>query len=227
MGLFGQKPRLRLVPGTTGSYAAFSTPNYPYLGFINYYSNIYRSNYNGLQLAFTSRNYHGFDFVAGYTYSHAIDNQSYNWNQYLPKDSNNPQGEYGNSDFDIRHRFTLSATYTIPGKKGYAQMLEGWQLNGILTLQSSQPWQAFDTSNDFSGTGELADRWNLFGVGYSFKSGGQDSIPLCTSSVNDPTSGSCGYVLSGRSCSVHSCSNQCCLGLVLAPLRGRYTTGMP
>jgi hypothetical protein len=152
---------------------------FPYLGFINFYSNIYRSNYNGLQVTLSGRNWHGFNFVAGYTFSHAIDNQSYNWNQYLPKDSANPQGEYGNSDFDIRHRFTLSATYNIPGKKGYAQMLEGWQLNGILTLQSGQPWQAFDSSNDFSGTGELADRWDFFGNTSDFKSPGQDSIPLC------------------------------------------------
>ena len=152
---------------------------YPYLGFINYYSNIYRSNYNGLQVTLTGRSYHGLDFVAGYTYSHAIDNQSYNWNQYLPKDSTNPQGEYGNSDFDIRHRFTLSLTYSLPSKKGYAQMLEGWQVNGILTLQSGQPWQAFDSSNDFSGTGELADRWDFFGSPADFKSGGQDSIPEC------------------------------------------------
>lgn len=166
---------------------------YPYLEFINYYSNIYRSNYNGLQTTFTGRNYHGLDFVAGYTYSHAIDNQSYNWNQYLPKNSLDPQGEYGNSDFDITHRFTLSATYTIPGKKGYAQMLEGWQLNGILTLQSGQPWQAFDTSNDFSGTGEFADRWNIYGSPANFKSGGQNTLPLCTGDVNDPSSGSCSY----------------------------------
>ena len=34
---------------------------YPYLEFINYYSNIYRSNYNGLQATFTGRNYHGLD----------------------------------------------------------------------------------------------------------------------------------------------------------------------
>ena len=162
---------------------------YPYLGFINYYSNIYRSNYNGLQLAFTGRNYHGLDFVAGYTYSHAIDNQSYNWNQYLPKDSSNPQGEYGNSDFDIRHRFTLSLTYTLPSKKGYAQMLQGWQVNGILTLQSGQPWQAFDTSNDFSGTGELADRWDFFGNPADFKSRGDKSIPFC----NGSGAGGCTY----------------------------------
>jgi hypothetical protein len=163
---------------------------YPYLEFINYYSNIYQSNYNGLQLAFTGRNYHGLDFVAGYTFSHAIDNQSYNWNQYLPKNSFNPKGEYGNSDFDIRHRFTLSATYTIPGKKGYAQMLEGWQLNGILTLQSGQPWQAFDTSNDFSGTGEFADRWNFFGNTADFQSRGDKSIPFCTG----PGVGGCTYI---------------------------------
>jgi hypothetical protein len=151
---------------------------YPYLQFINFYSNIYRSNYNGLQLTFTGRNYHGLDFVAGYTYSHAIDNQSYNWNQYLPKNSLDPQGEYGNSDFDIRHRFTLSLTYSLPSKKGYAQMLEGWQVNGILTLQSGQPWQAFDASNDFSGTGEFADRWNFFGKPADFKSRGSTSIPF-------------------------------------------------
>ncbi|HYA63001.1 MAG TPA: carboxypeptidase regulatory-like domain-containing protein [Candidatus Sulfotelmatobacter sp.] len=162
---------------------------YPYLEFINYYSNIYRSNYDGLQLTFTARNYHGFDIVSGYTYSHALDDQSYNWNQYLPKDSLNPAGEYGNSDFDIRHRFTLSVTYTLPSKKGFAQMLEGWQVNGILTLQSGQPWQAYDSSNDFSGTGEFADRWDIFGSPANFKSGGQDSIPLCTG----PGTGGCSY----------------------------------
>ena len=170
---------------------------YPYLEFINYYSNIYRSNYDGLQMTLTGRNYRGLDFVAGYTYSHAIDNQSYNWNQYLPKNGLDPEGEYGNSDFDIKHRFTLSATYTIPGKKGYAQMLEGWQLNGILTLQSGQPWQAFDTSNDFSGTGEFADRWNFYGNPADFKAGGQNSIPLCTGDVTNPASGSCTYTTPG------------------------------
>ncbi len=170
---------------------------YPYLGFINYYSNIYQSNYNALQLTLTGRNYHGLDFVAGYTYAHAIDNQSYNWNQYLPKDSLNPQGEYGNSDFDIRHRFTLSLTYTLPNKKGFAQMLEGWQVNGILTLQSGQPWQAFDASNDFSGTGEFADRWNFYGNPGDFQSGGQNSIPLCVGTIGNAASGSCTYTTPG------------------------------
>jgi hypothetical protein len=166
---------------------------YPYLEFINYYSNLYRSNYNGLQATLTSRNYHGLDLVVGYTYAHALDDQSYNWNQYLPKDSNNPNLEYGASDFDIRHRFTLSATYTLPSKKTWGQLLEGWQVNSILTLQSGQPWQAFDTSNDFSGTGEFADRWDFFGNPADFQSGGSHSIPFCTGGGD----GGCTYFGSG------------------------------
>ncbi len=155
---------------------------FPYLEFINFYSNLYRSNYNGLQATLTGRNYHGLDLVVGYTYSHALDNQSYNWNQYLPKDSFNPNGEYGNSDFDIRHRFTLSITYAFPSKKSFAQLLEGWQVNSILTLQSGQPWQAFDSSNDFSGTGDFADRWNLYGRPSDFKARKDTPFPFFTGS---------------------------------------------
>jgi hypothetical protein len=175
---------------TTGiqPYAA----KFPYLGFINFYANIYRSNYNGLQSTLTARNYHNFDFVVGYTYSHALDNMSYNWNQYLPQNSYDPAAEYGSSDFDIKHRFTLSATYSIPGIKSWGQLLEGWQINTILTLQSGQPWQTFDTSNGFSGSGESADRWNIFGPASNFQSAGQNSIPLCVSGAP----GGCTYITS-------------------------------
>jgi hypothetical protein len=169
---------------------------FPYLGFINQYSNLYKSNYNGLQTALTGRNYHGLEFVLGYTYSHALDQMSYNWNQYLPQNSLNPAAEYGASDFDIRHRFTLSVTYTLPGKKTWGQLLEGWQVNSILTLQSGQPWQSFDSSNNFSGTGENADRWDFFGNPADFKSQGPNSIPLCVGVVTDPTSGSCSFFTS-------------------------------
>jgi hypothetical protein len=158
---------------------------YPYLRYINYYSNIYGSNYNGLQTTLTGRSYHGLDFVFGYTYSHALDDMSYNWNQYLPENSLDPKAEYGNSDFDITHRATLSVTYTLPGKKTWGQLLEGWQINSILTLQSGQPWQTFDTSNGFSGSTENADRWNFFGNPADFRSQGQDSIPLCLNGGHD------------------------------------------
>jgi len=150
---------------------------FPYLGIINLMSNIFRSNYNGLQTTLTTRNYHGLGFILGYTYSHSLDNMSYNWNQFLPQDSLHPTADYGNSDFDVKHRFTLSLTYAIPGKKTWGQLLEGWQINSILTLQSGQPWSMFDQTNGFSGTGEGTDRWDFFGNPADFKSRGTGGIP--------------------------------------------------
>jgi len=164
---------------------------FPYLNLINYLSNFYGSNYHGLQNTLSARNYHGLDFVMGYTYSHAIDDLSSNWVAFLPMDSTRPFLERGSGDEDIRHRFTFSITYTLPEYKTRSQLLEGWQINTIITMQSGQPYNINDQTNNFSGTNELADRWDLFGSPANFKSGGQNSLPLCVS--GDNTTGGCSY----------------------------------
>jgi len=169
------------IPGSAtaapGPYAA----QYPYLGFINVLSNIYVSNYNGLQASLSQRTSHGLSFRASYTYSHSLDNDSINLGQYLPQDSRNPGLEYATSDFDIRHRFTLTVTYAIPGINSPAQLLRGWELNSIVTLQTGQPWYGNDTVDNISGTSEYADRWDFFGNTGDFKSG-NSSIPYCLGS---------------------------------------------
>ena len=142
---------------------------FPYLANINYLSNQDKSNYQGLQVAATQRVAHGLSFVAGYTYSHALDNASASEGAVLPLDSTRPGLGYASSDFDIRHRFTFSVTYAIPGSKMWGQLLEGWQVNSIVTLQTGQPWGTGDTADDFSGTGEVNnpnssfERWDFFG----------------------------------------------------------------
>ncbi len=147
---------------------------FPYLAQIFQMGNIYRSNYDGLQATLTARNFHRLSMVAGYTYSHALDMVGANWDfgagNGLPTDSNKYQREYASSDFDIRHRLTLSFTYLLPGKKSSAQMLEGWQINTITTLNSAQPWGVMDAGTDVSLTGELNDRWNFYGNPRDFKS---------------------------------------------------------
>jgi len=148
---------------------------FPYLSFIYQMQNMYESNYNGLQTTLTSRNFHGLTSIIGYTYSHALDQVGANWDfgagLGLPTDSIRPGREYGNSDFDIRHRLTMSLTYAIPGKQSFAQLLEGWQLNSIVTVASGQPWGVMDAGNDLSQTGEGADRWDFVGNPSDFKSG--------------------------------------------------------
>ena len=149
---------------------------FPWLAFINQIQNPYISNYHGLQATLTGRHFHNMSFVAGYTYAHALDDMSFSILNFTPQDNNNPTaGQYSNSDFDIRNRFTLSYTYDVPGIKTPAQLLQGWHLNAILTLSGAAPWWAFDTGNDISATGELMDRWDFFGNPSDFKSG---STPL-------------------------------------------------
>jgi len=162
---------------TTGTPVLPFASQFPYLGFINYLSNFYGSTYHGLQTTLTARNYHGLEFVAGYTYSHALDDMSSNWVAFLPQDSAHPLLDHASSDEDIRHRFTFSVTYSLPEKKTKSQLLEGWQLNTIISLQSGQPWNVNDQANGFSGTGELSDRWDFFGHPSDFKSIGPNGIP--------------------------------------------------
>jgi hypothetical protein len=120
------------------------------------------SNYNGLQTTLTMRNFHNLSTNLGYTYSHALDIGSHYFGLGLPQNSNNPGGDYGNSDFDVRHHFTLSNTYNIPGRKGFGQVLEGWQLNSVVHLQSGLPF-SLTGSQDISQTGQLGDRWDFSG----------------------------------------------------------------
>lgn len=180
--------------GTDYSAACNTDPNcdqdarpynakFPYLSNIFQMANVYRSNYNGLQVTLNSRNYHGLSMVAGYTYAHALDDVGANWDfgygAGLPQDSYNVGREYANSDFDIRHRLTLSLTYAIPGREGAWQMMQGWEINSIVTLQSPQFWGPIDLGTDAAGTGPLPVsppanapiRWSFYGKPSDFKSG--------------------------------------------------------
>jgi hypothetical protein len=169
-----------------GSNDPTSRPYYgkfPYLSNIFQMGNFYKSNYNGLQATLTARNYHGLSMVAGYTYSHSLDDVGANWDfgagYGLPQDSTNVAREYANSDFDIRHRFTLSLTYAITGRKGFGQMLEGWEINTIANIQSGQPWGVIDLTSGLAGIGGLPvsppqatpQRWDFVGNPSDFKSG--------------------------------------------------------
>jgi hypothetical protein len=153
---------------------------FPFLGFINQISNSDYSNYNSLQVSLTKRMTHGLLFNVGYTYGHGLDNGSLNRFGLNPENSQNLANEYASSDFDVRHRLTATATYNIPGIKGFGQLLEGWQLNTIVTFATAQPWQTFDNSGEnISGTGEGTDRWDIFGSPTDFSSG-KNSFPYCS-----------------------------------------------
>jgi Carboxypeptidase regulatory-like domain/TonB dependent receptor len=178
------------------------TKKFPYLGEIAQLGNQDFSNYNALQLTVNERTSHGLSFIAGYTYSHALDMLSADSasQQLMPIDTYHPRLNYGNSDNDVRHRFTLSPSYAIPGRKSPGQMLQGWSVSGILTMQSGLPWFPVDVTNDILGTGEFQAQpltgittWNYSGPRSAFTSGPQPiqsgTLQQCMTAAQAPYTG--------------------------------------
>ena len=130
---------------------------------INFRGSDGRSNYNAMVLAIDSTNLHnkGLRLTARYTYSQTKDNISNTFAEgqngafglgYL--DPFNPDLDYGNSEFDVRHRFTSSFTWNVPNVKSakgfFNQLLNGWELTGIINIRSGVPFSVADCTNAFS-----------------------------------------------------------------------------
>jgi hypothetical protein len=161
---------------------------FPYLQYINWLSNIDRSNFNALQTTLTGRAYHGLGFVGAYTYSHALDDYSTARGIHTPQDNLHPDADYGNSDFDQRHHFSFTLNYALPGKKGYGQMLEGWVVNSAVLIQSGLPWSPTDTSDISKSADKRSDRWDFFGNPSDFTAGKYPIPFYAGGSANMPAS---------------------------------------
>ena len=177
-------------------------PCFPYLGFVNTLGNQSSSIYHGLQVTLTKKYSKGLYMVAGYTYAHAIDTAGATTNLAdVPQNSLDYAAERGSGDYDIRHRFTFSATYELPGVKSPLQMLQGWQITSLFTAQGGYPMEFYDASSDFTGTGEGFnnagnDRWNILGNPKNIKWSQNGAIPFvepgdaayssCLSAANTP-----------------------------------------
>jgi hypothetical protein len=104
--------------------------------------------YNGVTFRVEQRLSRGLAFSAFYTLSKAIDDASdpgaTAFETNLPQNVNNLAAERANSSFDHRHRFVGNATYALPfGRSGNgfaSAFASGWQVNGIVTLESGAPF---------------------------------------------------------------------------------------
>jgi hypothetical protein len=154
------RPMVLNCPPSIGN--GLGGPCQPYVGYGNYLENKANSIYHGLQATVTQKAFRGLNFMAGYTWAHAIDVGTSNRGAY-PQDSTNFNAERGNGDYDIRHRFTLAVTYDVPTIKAPLQLGQGWTVTSIVNLQGGEPYNFYDSYNDISFTGEALDRWNFAG----------------------------------------------------------------
>jgi Carboxypeptidase regulatory-like domain len=139
-------------------------------------TSIVSSNYNALQVRVQGQ-FGGLNLLGSYTYSHSLDNGSDPLvpgagGSGLPRNSADLGPEYGNSDFDVRNRGTVAATYNLPIGTGSAHLnhgfagaiLSGIQLSGIQQIQSGLPFDLRGTADNLH-TG-LTNRPQLIGAPY-------------------------------------------------------------
>jgi Carboxypeptidase regulatory-like domain/TonB dependent receptor len=134
---------------------------YPNYGVINQIQSVGTSNYNGLQASLRFVNWHGITSQVAYTWAHSLDETSQIY-LYNPQNSLCFKCEYGNSDFDVRKTAVTYVSYLLPNTAHGAKLiLNGWQVNSLLSFHGGQPFTIFSSNAGGSGTGEFAERANL------------------------------------------------------------------
>ena len=174
-----------------------SAPPNTALALVTQYLSAGDSNYNGLTISLQRRFSQGFTFNVNYTWSHALDDVSNGGvanlpfgildtdpSVTMPQNPFNIRGNYGSSDYDVRHY--VSATFMVTDMFRHAgfhwgpnRVFSGWTLSSNWFFRTGLPFSIVDTADE----GALA--------GYNY-SGPIFATPLthiassCTSAVNSP-----------------------------------------
>ncbi|HTF42531.1 MAG TPA: hypothetical protein VK641_01465, partial [Terriglobales bacterium] len=135
------------VLGTSTRILNQGQPTTPF-GYMPTFAGLNNANYNGLLTSLTKR---GTDvpilgnvfFTLAYTWSHNLDNGSGFNSRITSIPFYNHHQFYGNSDFDLRQRFTLSGGWELPFAKAWSsgpkRLTSGWSLYPIFFVQSGIP----------------------------------------------------------------------------------------
>src|SRR3954470_9734809 len=140
--------------------------------YINNFESSASSSYNALQTSLRINTWHGFTSMLNYTWSHSIDNasdgQDFVAQATQPDNSFRPDLERASSNFDTRHRFSWNWTYELPKSETMPWLLSGWQMDGVLTLMSGQPYNlTYQFEDDYNLSGEFFGRPDVVGTGAS------------------------------------------------------------
>jgi hypothetical protein len=128
------------------------------------------SNYNSLQAKLEKRMSRGLNFLATYTWAHALDDTSDAGGLETGVGDRNMAlipytEEYTNSPYDIRHRFTLNGNYELPFGRGRAflnksrwedEIIGGWSSSLTFAAQTGTPFSVSPNINTAAGGGARA-----------------------------------------------------------------------
>jgi outer membrane receptor protein involved in Fe transport len=163
----------------------------PEYGTIWLVSNAASSIYHGANVSVVKRYSRNFQFQANYTIGKITDypssdpalgdmtNVSAGAGYLGAQDVRDSKADRGPGEFDVRHRFTFSGIWDLPSpdtSNGFLRgVLGGWQLNGVVSVQSGRPFTVRCTRTvtagcDWNRDGDEHDRPNdpgLASTGYT------------------------------------------------------------
>ncbi|HVF50580.1 MAG TPA: TonB-dependent receptor [Pyrinomonadaceae bacterium] len=140
------------------------------------------ANYNAMNLRLTRQFADGFQLDGIYTWSKSIDTTSFEIGAQQT-DPSRPDLERGPSDYDVRHRVTVSGIWDLPlfrnRTDALGKVFGGFQINGILTAHTGFPFtpQVFGPEEtDLNGDGFRPDRPTRYFGGVLQNPSNQDFI---------------------------------------------------
>jgi len=142
-------------------------------------SSVYHGFSVNLQKRFTSH----YQFLASYTWSHAIDDSTDLQSPLSPQDTYVPAAERSTSTFDQRHRFVFSGNYDAGhmGSGGLSSALfSNWTFSSIIDVASGRPFNIItgqDTTFQFAPS---EARPNVVPAGTPATSCGPDTVPVAS-----------------------------------------------
>jgi len=153
---FANSPRRRIYSGCTLTTGTCT------LGTAGLVEGNANSTFHSAQVSLTRRGSPDLNYTLAYTYSKDLDDSSSlhmsgpaPWLTLgeldIPQNNQDLNAEHGRSLFDSRNRFAGSVTYAIPFARSFTglarTLLDGWQFNALLAMNSSTPFTVYDSAN--------------------------------------------------------------------------------
>jgi hypothetical protein len=139
-GIYGSTRPFPTLPATSEILPSQCTAPHPNCTFgnINQVNSNGNSNYNALWVTVNKHFSHGLQFLSSYTFSKSLDYNSLSTGEtYIIQNAYDPRGDYGPSEFDVRHRFVFSGFYQLPFKAN--RLVAGWEVGTVFQAQSGNP----------------------------------------------------------------------------------------
>ncbi len=133
--------------------------------------------YHGLTANLRKRFSNHYEFLASYTWSHAIDDSTDLQSTLTPQDSYFPGADRSTSLFDQRHRFVLSGVYQtgkLSGSGFASKFLSNWTFAPQIEFSTGRPFNIITGNGDNFQLSSLTGRPNTF------------VNPACTALGNTP-----------------------------------------